>query len=312
MKRLVPILLLCTACENIIEIAPPDYDSEIAVSSYFTPDSIWTARISQTIPVGQAQNIGSPFLDNALVAVWQGDQLVDRLANDGSDTGWYVSTNAKRPQPNTSYRLTVEVPGFALAEASSSVPAAPRLSQTSISLQSGASTSEEHKFTVRFRLEDGIGANYYSFSTYFAVLFEDADVQDYHIYEAYMERDDPTWHCNYEDALNPVQSGFESGSAESEGCGTAIMTDRLFSEAEREFEYTVAVHESLVTSETIIAVFVSSMSEDYFEYQRSLEISRDEDPFSEPAQVYSNFKGGRGVFAGYVTLYQILSLPEAQ
>ena len=93
-------------------------------------------------------------------------------------------------------------------------------------------------------------------------------------------------------------------------CRAGIVTDRQFSGMERDFETTIVPRYPESAREPSIIFYVNSMSDDYFEYQRSLENSGYHDPFSEPLQIFSNIEGGRGVFAGYNSYFRILDLPD--
>ncbi len=314
MKWLLPILCLCSACETVVELDPPEYGAESSILSYFNPDSVWAAQIHQTIPIGQSLSTGAPVLDNATVTVWQEDQLIDRLAYSGVGDGWYISTSGQRPLANSAYRLVVEASGLPRAEANSTVPSMPRLSNTSVSLESGQSGGDGYQYVVRFQLEDGSGDNFYSFSTYFLWPYKlrEGEGGSYETILLPMERRDPTWHCTYQDAMNPVQSDLDRGEERGEACGIGIMTDRLFRGEPRDFEYPVFLDPFDDASFGVFMVFVTSMSEEYFEFQRSLEDQNGGDPFSEPSQLYTNFSGGRGVFAGYSAGQWIIDLPAGQ
>lgn len=310
MMRFLPLLLVLAACETVISIDPPDYESEITATSLFTPDSVWTARISRTIPVAQAGRVDSPFLDNASVSVWEGDQLVDRLVYHGLGAGIYQSQSGRTPEPNKLYRLEVEAPGFGRVEATSALPVAPQITELSLELQSGV-PSLRPRYNLRFRLIDSPDAAFYKFGTYLVHASDPddgGDTEDIQIEPLSMEREDPTWQCSYYSALNPVEIDSDGGA--TEWCHTGIMTDRQFSGMERDFETTIAPWYADDVREPSIIFFVNSMSEDYFEYQHSLENTGYHDPFSEPLQIFTNVEGGRGVFAGYNSFFRILDLPD--
>lgn len=309
MTRFLPLLLALAACETVISIDPPDYEPEITATSLFTPDSAWTARISRTIPIEQASRDENPFLDNASVSVWEGDQLIARLVHDNLRVGTYRSQSGRTPEPNKLYRLEVEAPGYGRVEATSALPVAPQITEISLERQ-----NDEPIFiawhTLRFRLKDSPDAAFYSFG---ALLVsapdpdDGGDSEDIYIEPLSMAREDPAWQCSYERALNPVQIDGDGGV--TEWCRMGIMTDRQFSGTERDFEITIVPRYADRVQESLIVFYAVSMSEDYFEYQRSLENSDFQDPFSEPLQIFTNVKGGRGVFAGYSSYFRILNLP---
>lgn len=310
MTRFLPLLLALAACETVISIDPPDYEAEISAKSLFTPDSVWTARISRTIPIEQAGSVDSPFLDNASVSVWEGDKLVDRLVYDNLKAGIYQSQSGRTPEPNILYRLEVEAPGYDRVEATSTLPVAPQITELSLEPQSGG-TGNFALHSLRFRLKDSPDAAFYGFRAYIVYGSDPdggGDSDDIQIEALSMAREVPTWQCSFERAVNPVQIDNDGGA--TEWCYSGIMTDRQFKGMERDFETTIAPRYIDAVREPSIMFYLFSMSEDYFEYQRSLENSDYQDPFSEPLQIFTNVEGGRGVFAGYNSSFRILDLPD--
>ncbi|MCY3615696.1 MAG: hypothetical protein OXH03_11485 [Bacteroidetes bacterium] len=110
-KLLTACILLLSACETTIEIDPPDYDPELNITSNFTPDSVWAARVAKTIPIGELGDTTSVFLDDATITIYRDDVLVARLTHDGGEDGWYESPRMRTPRTNTPYRMVVEAPG---------------------------------------------------------------------------------------------------------------------------------------------------------------------------------------------------------
>jgi len=91
-------MALLSACETVIEIDPPDYDSELNVGRKFSPDSVWIARITATIPIGnRPTNQSYILLKNATAMVHEGDVLVDQLIHDGSSDSWCISSKEQTP-----------------------------------------------------------------------------------------------------------------------------------------------------------------------------------------------------------------------
>ena len=310
MKSYLPLILIFSlvSCETVINVDPPSYQAELATTSYFSPDSTWSARISQTIPAGEAEAIKQPFIETANVTIWSGTDMIDHLIYDGKETGRYVSSNNLRPKVGIPYTIKIEADGFSTVEATSMIPAIPRLSNGSLELihRSDENQQPRYKYKVRFRLRDLPGEHYYSFSTNLAysALGADSNTILYTIEELQMDRNDPIWHCNYSEAADPVADW----NRDIDQCPFAVMTDRLFREQHRDFEVEVSFYLNRDRGNPIIILLVNSMSKTYFEHKRTVELQDTSSPFSEPTRIYSNFKGGRGIFAGYATSYLIFDL----
>ncbi|MDE2956518.1 MAG: DUF4249 domain-containing protein [Bacteroidota bacterium] len=290
-------VILLAGCETVIEIDPPEYDRELTVISYFNSDSTWSARIAQTVPVGMVHADADRFLEDAKVTVWDGDRLIDQLTYDGYGTGWYASPNRLRPKIGVDYTLRVEASGFQSARATSAIPAIPELSH------SGYEQIEADQFKVFYRLTDPPGDNYYSFNAYLGYpLTSNATGRlEYILDLLYMVRTDNFWHCSYVYAADPLPD-FEE---DDDLCLHGIMTDRLFDGQSQDMELSVLLEPD---EQWVLIVMIHSLSPSFFEYKRTIQLDELSNPFSEPVQIYSNFEGARGVFAGFSTNYLVFNL----
>lgn len=303
----MPYMMLCLAalitlvgCETIIEVNPPDYDQELTVISYFNHDSTWSARIAHTVPAGMAQSDTDPFLDNAKVTVWDGDRLMDQLNYDGNGTGWYESPNRLRPEIGVAYTMKVEAEGFQSASATSAIPAIPALSRA------GHERIAEDQFKVYFRLTDPPGENFYSFNAYlgYPLTSSVTGQVEYVLDLLFMIRSDHLWHCSYVYAADPVPDFEET----EDTCLHGIMTDRFFNGQAQDMELPVLIEPDEQWEAPILIVMIHSLSPSFFEYKRTIQLDELSNPFSEPVQIYSNFEGARGVFAGFSTNYLVFNL----
>lgn len=303
MKHLIiglSTVCLLVSCETIIEIDPPDYDKELTVLSYFNHDSTWAARVSQTMPIGTAQSVRNPFLEDAKVTVWDGDRLVDELIHDGNEFGWYESPANLRPKVGIAYTMKVEANGFRTAIATSAIPTIPEYS--------GADHEQvaPDRYEVSFKLHDPPEDSFYSFNTYlgYPLISSDGGQPHYVLELLFMERSSQLWHCNYVYAADPLPD-FEDGE---DICLNGVMTDRLFNGQTQEMEFDVLVVPDEPLEDAILIVVINSLSHGFFEYKRTIQLDDYANPFSEAVQVYSNFENGRGVFAGFSTNYVVFSL----
>ena len=287
-------------CETIIEIDPPGYDGELAVISYFNHDSTWSARITQTVPVGGNVTIGQPFLETAKVTVWDGSELIDELLYDGHGTGWYQSPAKLRPRIGVPYTMKVEAEGFAPTRATSAIPRIPRLTRAYHERIS------ESRYDVHFRLTDPPVNNYYSFSAYIGapLISSDGGHTEYILEMLWMIRPDHLWHCSYVYAADPLPDIEEEDTL----CRTGIMTDRLYNGQPLDMTVPIVLDPDQQWEAPILIFMIHSLSHSFFEYKRTLQLDELSNPFSEPVQIYSNFEGARGVFAGFSTNYLVFNL----
>jgi hypothetical protein len=303
-------IILLSACETTVEIDPPDYDPELNITSNFTPDSVWAARVTKTIPIGDLGDTTSIFLDDATVMIYRDDVLVARLNHDGGEDGWYESPRMRTPRANTQYRMVVEAPGLPSASAVSMAPPPPRILTAEATKLESFDPFRGPQYLVSFSLADNPGLNYYSFSIFLAFPEDGSPISsEYTVHPAIMTHDSQQWYCFYGDVLNPIASS----PAENESCTIGILSDRSFDDRTRNFDIVVNLDYDLGDElDTDLVLYVMALSPEYIEHRSSIEEHDDFDGFGQPANLYTNFEGGRGIFAGYSTQYRILDLARTE
>jgi len=311
-------LVVLSACETVIEVDPPDYDSELNIISRFSPDSTWAARVMRTIPIGEDPDTSGIFLADATVMIYQEDTFIDQLIYDGERDGWYVSSLGLMPKLTTPYRLVVDAPGFTSVSAESMVPPIPNIKDVSIEEITDADFSlSEHQYRISFGIANPSGLNYFNFSLY-GGMREDQLVgfASYSLNSLFMRYNTRRWYCNYSDVLNPIDADIDIGS--DRYCQIAVFSDRPFaSQTTVKFEIDVLLDlfhfdpEDIPTDDwTHIFLVVQSLSPEYVEYNSSLENQDDFEGFEEPINLYSNVDGGHGIFAGYSVNYWVFDLDQ--
>ena len=310
-QLLTACIILLSACETTIEIDPPDYDPELNITSNFTPDSVWAARVAKTIPIGRLGDTTSVFLDDATVTIYRDDVLVARLTHDGGEDGWYESPRMRTPRTNTPYRMVVEAPGLPSASAISMAPLPPTILSAEVTkLDTFSSLMLDSQYLVSFSLADNPGLNYYSFSIFLA-LPEDRSptYSEFTVHELAMIHNSQRWYCSFSDVLNPI----ESSPAEDEFCTIGILSDRSSDGQVQDFDITVDLFGDFEDElDATLILYVMALSPEYVEHRSAIEEHENFDGFGQPANLYTNFEGGRGIFAGYSTHYRILDLARAE
>lgn len=303
---IVMSMVLLSACETVIEVDPPDYDSELAIISKFSPDSVWSARVTKTIPIGSLRDTSDAFLTDAAVMVYREETLVARLVHDGGEDGWYVSSQLRKPKANVSYRIVAEAPGLRPISAISMAPAPPIIPDAEISRLDATDIFGSSGYVVSFSLENRPGLNYYSFGIFLG--FPEESFLGRTIYSVYglpMRHDNPRWFCSFSDVLNPVSVAF----GDNFDCILGVFSDRFVDDPVLDFDIKVQISPDLGDlEEATLILFVTALSPEYVEYHSSIEEQEDFDGFGEPANVYTNLEGGRGIFAGYSASHRFFDL----
>lgn len=304
-KVIVLIGVLC-GCESVVDLDIPDsYQSKLVVEALFSPDSLWKFHVGKSIPVESNLSDGELIVPNAEIVIFGENQFRDTLkyVNDGV----YRSMHEHRPATGTRYSVQVNAPGFTQAEASSWAP--PVQSELlDIKRTSNEGSSEEDLYTVRLRLSDMPGKNYYSVNldqvrpscrvTGGGLNLRDSTDSgkgyDFLLFQS-------TWPSLYaypEAVDDPLHADFDNVFI-----GGAYFSDRLFEATTVEFEITFEpyIFESVGR---YFRVTVTALSEDLFAYERSighydLYVNEPNLTRNTPVTVYTNFRNGLGLFAGY-------------
>lgn len=282
-------------CERPVELSLGDPSPQLVVNSDFT------AGQNVLVTVTKTQNIlESPavkFVDNALVEVFQEDELLETLTfipQTNRLPPKYASSDFK-PREGETYILKASAPGFDPIIAKSHVPYPVEISQLYVSNVNLASNSESqndltYSYNVLLQFEDPADmVNYYHLD-FFQKVFS------YTVLEG-------------DTIING--SSLESLSFSPENNNNSFIAyflgGVLFEDAK--------FNGSLITASFNISISIDSetkllgpmlaqlrnVSEQYYHYYNS--VSRQQtsgnDPFSPPVFIDSNVENGKGVFAGY-------------
>ena len=306
------LILLCLGCETVVEVAPPEYDSEPVVTSFFSPDSTWSVTMHSSLGATIKRDVTREYIPDASVMIMNGSNTVDIL--NYQRNGRYVSSTGGLPTAGTQYTLRVDFPGKTSIQATSAVPSPVVISDYSIeSRPPGFSIVPASKYQLRIVFSDMPGINFYRIGVYrrqrnpYALDETDPDS----VYRTVsFDGLTPGWSCGYpaDDVadVDPIDSGGVSGLL----CEEFVVTDRLFDGKEYSWS---GITENLSdeNGRKELRLVISSLSEDYYRYLQSLERNVFYDPLTqEPFPIYSNVSGGLGVFAGYTNTTLILPMPS--
>ncbi len=314
MRRIsILLLLIVLGCETMIEIDLPEYETELVATSHFSPDSIWSVTLHRSASIGVKQNVSDLYVEGASVKIISGTTLIDSLVHQGR--GQYKSSASKYPLTETSYTLHVDVPGQSRLQASSSAPPRTLITDYGIELLGSIIELSEPLGMYRIWIEfgDAPGTNMYSIGVY--RLRPEQTLGQSVVPDSAYQREDrfvsigPGWYCGFQSALE-IDTEFRGGAGL--GCEMLAVTDRYFDGQKHAWSATLELYtpadESYGKNELLLVL--TSYSNDYVEYTRTLLENQEAGPFLEPFSVYSNVDGGLGIFAGYTNTTVILPLTE--
>lgn len=299
-------ILICLGCEAVVEVNAPQYNSEPVVTSFFSPDTTWSVTLHQSFGSSVRQDVTKQYITDATARIFQGSNMVDILSYVGK--GEYVSTSGVEPAIGVMYTLKVDFPKKSSIEAVSMAPLSIDISDYSIeslppSSEFPGRTDGISRYQFRVVFLDRAGPNYYRIGLYryesnpYARKETDPDS----VYRRIWFDDySAGWSCGYESdfVFDPLDGSGAAGE-ESFCFEEFVVTDRLFDGKSYSWSGTTG-NLVLDAGRNELLLIASSLSEDYYEYLRTLERNEFYDPLTEePFPMYTNVNGGLGVFAGY-------------
>lgn len=313
------IFLLLTSCESLVNTIPEDKlpkgDPQITLFCYISPqDTLIRAKVSRSSPAfGEYSSNGqSYFLENGdTIRTNQPLTTASVTISDGKTTATlrYQNTSQVFDIPTSqfpikagqTYTLTVSE-GRQKAQATCTIPKSqvPVKSYTLDSALANRFGSTQMVLNTNFTWEDPAGeANYYRVHVYELIdapnfRFDPAEKKYYEYRQTVVS--------NYRIDRNNFRSIFQNDKN---------LDGTTFSSPQFESSNSLANYggrivvdgKPLLPSRPAqrLGIFLQIMNVDvpYYEFHRSLEDYNGDNPFTEPSLIYTNVKGGLGVFAGY-------------
>ena len=297
---------LC-GCETVVDLdVPGGYEPKLIIESQFSPDSLWTMRAGKSTAFGATADPRDLIVPDARIVIFGEGRFRDTLRHVGN--GIYRTTNNLRPASGYVYRVQAAAPGLPSAEARGW---APPLESEWVEMQAAANSgpTESDPYTVRLRMADLPGGNYYSLTLY-QVVTVCRNARGFIRIE-----NGPGYSSRYQ--VNVFRSTWPSFRSYVEAVDdptypdldntywTAFFSDELFEATTREFTITFTPTVTEPDNQLFMLV-LTALSDDLFAYERSLEL-HDYYLFgpslttTRPVTVYTNVAGGLGIFAGYTS-----------
>ncbi|MFO7756698.1 MAG: DUF4249 domain-containing protein [Bacteroidales bacterium] len=299
MKRVILysfiIVMTTLACTKVIDIDFPAHESKPVVNSFIGADSIIQVHVNTSVPVLEPDTI---FPDDALVLLYKDNTPRDTLTFQSNR---YMSDYTG--EIGCEYAVKVLIPGYDTVFSETKVPERPQIYDLShkhdIIIDQDRIHYSQLKFTIR---DSDPEVNYYEFD-----IIEK--------YSSEYTPEDTTYGFTW--LGNNVDPVLEDEGLLDYNPPTMVFTDRLFNGS----DYTMTINYTSPNNHTdsydVILKF-NSVSSDYYYYKRKLAIFTSTlyaDVFfggPEPVELYSNIKGGYGIFASYTSSEYVIHVNEEE
>lgn len=294
-------LLLCAAtCER-------DLDLDVERSPKLVVNSNFGAGQLMRVSVSQSQNIldtgNEASIANAKIDLFEGTTHLETLARfiPASDTtAFYYGTLNTRPRAGQCYTISVVVPGFEDALATSCIPQPvpiQSLARSGLMIRENAE-GREFSYDIKLTFQDPPEErNYYHLNLFQQVGRYIHDGSDNQLIVQQLFR---------AIAFSPATSTNDLQAYP--GGGILIQDDPLLG------SYTFRVNTKIDPDFEILGKLYAelrSVSEEYYLFHKSLarqSASAGQGTLSNPVMVYNNIQNGFGVFSGYISTYDSLSI----
>lgn len=286
---LLSLVLCLTSCEEDFVLVKKDFTPQLVINSVFKPDSKWFVHVSSSRdilnPKSQITNI-----ENANVVIVE-KLTKKKIYLDHVGDGIY-SSNYYPPQPDKTYVLLVDVPGYKRVKAESMAPKKANIVNVI------KDVVDEKVSTVNFQVKDDSKQyliwNFISFkgSSGPADVIFTGNPKSFIL--SFMD---------YNHALSSF-SGTGNDAVSSEGVFSSNITDESddtedgasggsgSEEPDLEASFVIKRYLRVVTASSNLYNYYKSV-------ERFLSAGNHNSSFSNSPEIYSNIENGLGIFAGY-------------
>jgi hypothetical protein len=318
MKRIALICIfgcLISSCikDNIII---PDTGSKITINGLITTNDLLNVRISRSIFITDVEGVLEQdsliSIDNAQVKIYQNNSFIDSLYYYALGTlssfegylyqnGNYISKNLY-PETGKEYKITAKAPGSQEASSITKIPNLVRI---------------ENVDTSRIILENVPKVYPTNLGLKCIIEFTDpVNETNYYLLNAYRNNpifsDAMAFRCD-DPIVEEKLISAQGGALSSNPIRGIAFSDKLINGKKTNITITICGNDIGLPFWTddpeynedgnhkkTIFFRLYSITEDYFKYIQTLNLYQKsyDNPLSDPVLVYSNIKGGYGIFAG--------------
>lgn len=291
------LTLLFAACEKPVEVDLPPVTTKLAVNAWLSNNKMITVWVGKSRPILQPNEPSQGYLEgyvvkDAVPVLYEDGAPFDTLVFRSSDY-MYGSRYNKSIAAGKSYSVKVTAPGFAEVRAETPVPSQSEIAGLTFRRKVRKNTNGEDLDEITVHLSDPAEKNIYLISMYGAP------------YEGGYER---RLSCitTQDPDVEPLDN--YSDPMEGEECFEAhrlLVRDDNFNGRQKSLKFYVASYqmEEYTSRDGHIKrpyVEVRRITEDYLKYLKTASLyGWGDNPFAEPVNVYSNVKGGYGIFSAH-------------
>jgi hypothetical protein len=298
MKRAIYILLsvafLSSSCEKVIEINVPEKERKIVLNALVNPDSVFTVHITRSKTILESNTLD--FIDDADASLFENGEFAGSLEYMGYDK--YILPGFV-PQTGNTYRIEVEHPVLKSVQSEITVPAPVSITETDTSRRIGEFGNEIYNLNIHIDDPDQ-KENFYSLSMFATLRYYDFEN------EVFLDstRTESIFFRPLDEGNNEFGEGFLEQQLSFFMDNKLFFSDAPFRTTGGELVMALEYYLYFFAPDTInIKVRLDHIDKSYYLYSltRRKYSETNENPFSEPVQVYNNIQNGFGIFTSYAS-----------
>lgn len=311
------------SCEKVIEFSGDEVKTKLVLNSILMPDSVVKIQLTESRFFLDNNDLFNK-IDDAKVILWKDGDSIESLQNAGK--GYYVGTYVPREGDNL--RITASHSGFDPIECETQIVSPTPIiavDTTNTRVEIRETTVGEYKNgkwiitdtidylesiegDIDITLKDPADiAGYYAIRLDLHIRHQTGNV---HVQPVYYSSNAPVFKTNNELALSDDDDYLDSRLSH-------LFSDELFDGREYKlkikiypFNYGYWTDEKSKITNMAIQVTLQSLSHSCYMYLKTREANSDSDFFTEPVQIYTNIKGGIGIFGNYSNSIHCIELKE--
>jgi hypothetical protein len=300
MRRLLPVATLLTlfSCELITEVKIRPIPSRLVVNCVYTSDNTFRIQVSRTHHI-LGEGPPPPELKNVVATIANDtDQTAMFVEFGKDDENSFLQNHALKSQPGHTYTLSVHVPGFEPAFATSRAPQVVEIIDVRIDSANMIPPSENSQggTPIEFTFRDPPGEGDFYFPQFFLMYTYDSRDSSGNVIG--------TFESPMEYRLSKIiPSGILEGIGDNEG---EVLNDKGLDGTLRTIRLYITQYRYYVSGKPPLPKWKFTLGhtyEDYYKYFHSVTLQQynDGNPFAQPVQIHTNIQGGLGIFAGVAT-----------
>ncbi len=295
------VLSVCLfSCEKKLDIDIPDSEKHIVLNGIITNDSLIYVNVTKSKSVLSNEKV--KMLDDANVKLFGNDLFIENLTNIGN--GVFISSIT--PEIGVKYKVTADYLNLQSVKSEITLKNPEKIISIDTILEIKSYLAEygddftDYSMKFKIKIKDNVNENNY----YFISLMKKEPIYDFDQQPPVITGYNDTY--LYFDTNDPIFKGFIN-SYSLNGMFGMVFSDELFNGS----EYIININSSILNQNSynndyssvtpLLVVRLLTVNQDIYRYITSFNLNQqsEDDPFSQPVQIFSNVEKGLGLFSGY-------------